>query len=129
MATVAAASQAYHQAKRATAGPRTIEASAFERINGELERNLKSAALNHPAFIEALSKNATLWTVLASDVMRFENALPAELKAKIFNLSMFVRRQTQKLMNGDKIESAGVIVEINRNMIAGLRQSASKEGA
>lgn len=128
MATIAAASNAYHHAKRAIAGPRTIEASAFERINGDLDRTSKSSDRNYPAYIEALSRNVSMWTVLASDVVRDENGLPIELKAKIFNLAGFVRKQTQQLMSGKTKADVRILTEINRNMIAGLRLAAPKDG-
>lgn len=129
MATIAAASNAYHQAKRAIAGPRTIEAGAFERINGDLDRSAKNSERNYPAFIGALSRNASLWTVLASDVIRDENALPKDLKAKIFNLSIFVRKQTQQLMRAGSEPDVRILTEINRNMIAGLQYAGSRGGA
>ena len=128
MATIAAASNAYHHAKRAIAGPRTIEASAFERINGDLDRGARNSERNYPAFIEALSRNASMWTVLASDVIGDENGLPVELRANIFNLAAFVRKQTQLLMRGEGKPDVGILTEINRNIIAGLRNAAPKGG-
>ena len=128
MATLAAASNAYHHAKRAIAGPRTIEASAFERINGDLDRGARNSERSYPAYIEALSRNVAIWTVLASDVMRDENELPLELRAKIFNLATFVRRHTQHLMSGEAEPDVSILTEINRNLIAGLRYVAPKVG-
>ncbi|OFW99585.1 MAG: hypothetical protein A3E78_00350 [Alphaproteobacteria bacterium RIFCSPHIGHO2_12_FULL_63_12] len=129
MASIAAASSAYHQAKRAIAGPRTIEASAFERINGDLDRSAGNSERNYPAFIEALSRNASLWTVLAADVIRDENALPTELRAKIFNLAIFVRKRTQHLMTSGSAPDVSILTDINRNIISGLRSLAPRDDA
>lgn len=128
MASIAAASSAYHQAKRAIAGPRTIEASAFERINGDLDRSAGNSERNYPEFIAALSRNASMWTVLAADVIRDENELPVELRAKIFNLATFVRNKTQQLMKTGSTPDVRILTDINRNIISGLRNAASKGG-
>lgn len=120
MANFPAAFDAYNSVRIATAGPRFIEADALERISGELARAFRNREKNYPAFVMALSRNSGLWTILASDVMAPDNLLPAELKAKIWSLAVFVQRTTQKLLSSDLDVDVRILIDINANVIQGL---------
>lgn len=99
--------------------PRGIEYEAFARVT----RRLKSASDMGPKgfslLAEAIHTNRQLWTMLAADVAEAENALPQELRARIFYLSEFTAQHSRKILRGE--ETADVLVEINMAVMRGLR--------
>lgn len=121
MSQSAFAQSAYTRAMIATAGPRAIEAEAFEKINGEMLRASRGQGDDHPAYVRALSRNLSLWTILAADVARNDNPLRGDTKAMIWKIAAFVRRRTQELMQAGAPADIAALIEINANMIAGLR--------
>lgn len=121
MAHTGLAQKAYQRALIATAGPRSIEAEAFERLNGELLRAARRHDTDYPAFVKALSRNLSMWTILAADVAQDDNALPAETRARILKLAAFVRQRTHFLLQpGARIEISALI-DLNAAMISGLQ--------
>lgn len=112
---------AYRRAMMATAGPRSIEAETMEKINREMIGSAARRNDDFPGYVAALARNASLWTVLAADVVLDSNPLPNETKALIWNLSAFVRRVTQDLMRGEGKGDIASLIEINSNVASGLR--------
>ena len=70
---------------------------------------------------EALAYNRKLWTVLVSAATAPENPLPVALKQNLANLGIFVFGQTLRLMAEPAAEGLGVLININRDLAAGLR--------
>jgi flagellar protein FlaF len=116
---------AYQRSMIATAGPRAIERGLFEKINGELIHASQSAADDYPSFVKALSKNLSLWTLLAADVASNKNKLPFETRASIFKLAAYVRHHTQQLLQSNAENNISMLIELNSTIIAGLK---SKQG-
>lgn len=121
MSQSAFAQGAYTRAMIATAGPRSIEAEAFEKINGELMRASRIRSADYPSYVRALSRNLSLWTILAADVARDDNPLPADTRAMIWRIAAFVRQRTQALMQAGAAAELAALIDINANMIAGLK--------
>ena len=88
----------------------------------ETTRRLKSAAESRhddfPKFASALQDNRKLWITLASDVANSGNALPAELRAKIFYLSEFTQDYTRKVLS-EKLD-INPLLDINLAVLRGL---------
>jgi flagellar protein FlaF len=106
------------------ASPSSIKSARDTEIEIILEttRRLKSAHQNrvkrYSAFADALQTNRKLWIVLATDVARAENALPSELKARIFYLNEFVQHQTRLVLRDDvAIEP---LLDVNLAILRGL---------
>jgi flagellar protein FlaF len=70
---------------------------------------------------EALTYNRKLWTILITAVTREENPLPREIKQNIANLGMFIFNHTMSLLFEPQPQRLGVLVNINREIAAGLR--------
>ena len=68
----------------------------------------------------ALLNNRKLWSVLLATVTRPENPLPAALRQNVANIGIFVMKQTVDLMNDPKPEKLGSLININRELAAGL---------
>lgn len=110
--------QAYRQAAEQSETPRDAE----YRLFGQVTRALMSAA-DIPAEdirgrMDALDWNRRLWTALANDCSRTDNALPVDLRAQIIPLSLWVGRHTSAVMRRE--EEIQPLIDINRIIMQGL---------
>lgn len=85
-------------------------------------RRLKSAhqgrGSNYAGFAFAVHNNRKLWTILATDVADTQNALPADLRARIFYLGEFVQQYSRTVLtDGAPIEP---LVDVNLAILRGL---------
>lgn len=99
--------------------PRATEFDAFARIT----RRLKAAGRDprdFPALAAAITDNRKLWTLLAAEVAETENALPRDLRARIFYLAEFTEHQSRRILRGEA--TADVLVEINAAIMRGLSE-------
>lgn len=112
---------AYHQTARSTASPRAVERQLLSRLTTALSVAENNRDTDHPGYIRALSKNLEFWTVIAADVASEGNQLPVDLRANLFYLFEFTRAHTKGLIGGDDAIDTTPLVEINQNIIRGLR--------
>lgn len=70
---------------------------------------------------DALTYNRKLWTVLVSSVLKSDNPLPDAIKQNIANLSIFIFKHTMSVMGDPAPDRLGILVNINRELAAGLR--------
>ncbi|MEM7088358.1 MAG: flagellar biosynthesis regulator FlaF [Pseudomonadota bacterium] len=113
------AQRAYAQTAAPTRTPRDTEYEAISKITRRLKAAAASKATDFAAFVQALHENRRLWTVLASGVADTDNALPDELRARIFYLAEFTEQHsTQVLGNSATVEP---LIEINMAVLRGLR--------
>jgi len=77
--------------------------------------------------IGALRYNRRLWLVFADSVTKPENPLPREIKQNVANLAIFVANHTMKIETATESEPErlGVLININREIAAGLRANAA----
>ncbi len=115
----AGANAAYKKTITETEEPRELERKVFLQINGDLERAAKAGKfpLSGEA-LDALSRNQKLWGELMFDCAYKDNPLPAQLKAGIISLAIFVDRHTPLVISGEK--AIEPLLEINRSIIRGL---------
>jgi flagellar protein FlaF len=69
---------------------------------------------------EALMFNRKLWTIFLSEAQRDENPQPLDVRQKIANIAVFVLSQTAALQISLQREHFKPLIEINRNIAAGL---------
>ncbi|WP_425097694.1 flagellar biosynthesis regulator FlaF [Tropicibacter sp. S64] len=118
------AQRAYSQTGRTTKTARGTEYELIARTTHRIKAAAEAGPLSYPKLVEALSDNQKLWTLLAADVADKDNALPQELRARIFYLAEFVQQHTNKvLMKKGRITP---LLEINAAILRGLsgRRSA-----
>jgi flagellar protein FlaF len=106
---------------KATQSPRELEASVLINAASRLQAIHddwagKSAELN-----AALTLNRKLWTVLVTSATEADNPLPPALKNNIAALGMFVFNRTIAIMAEPEPKKLAVLVNINREIAAGLR--------
>ena len=69
---------------------------------------------------EALLYNRKLWSIFLTSVTRPDNPLPEQVRQNVANLGMFVMNQTMSLITEPKREKLGTLININRELAAGL---------
>jgi flagellar protein FlaF len=69
----------------------------------------------------ALAYNRKLWTILASSATEDDSPLPADLRRNISLIAIFIFNRSLDLIIEPKREDLGVLIEINRNIAAGLQ--------
>ena len=113
---------AYAQQQKRNLSPREVEAMAFTKAALMLE-DAKKLTNNIAEFSKALRFNHLLWTIIQADLTDPENQLPPEIKANVMSLSIFVDKQTTKALRSSAANDLDVLININRNLAAGLRTS------
>jgi flagellar protein FlaF len=113
------ARRAYAQSAGPVGTPRGVEYEAFARITRQLKSTGSTGSIRHLA--PALHQNRRLWTLLAMDVADPKNALPPELRARIFYLSEFTQQHSSEVLRGRGTVDA--LVEINLSVMRGLRKT------
>jgi len=117
--------RAYQQAQKVNLSGRELEAMAFTRAALKLE-DAKKLTDNPAEFGKALRFNHLLWTIIQADIVEPDNKLPPEIKANIMSLSIFVDKQTAKALRVRNPADLDVLININRNLAAGLRMTPEK---
>jgi flagellar protein FlaF len=114
--------RAYHQAAVRAESPRETEYRLFAQVTLALMEAAKADPHDVSARIDALDWNRRVWTALSEDCSNPGNGLPNQLRASIISLSIWVGRQTSKVVRReDTIES---LIEINRMIMQGLAPSS-----
>ena len=78
---------------------------------------------------EALTFNRKLWTILVTSATDAENPLPQAVKNNIAHLALFVFNRTLAIAIEPAPDKLGVLVNINREVAAGLRGQGQSAGA
>jgi flagellar protein FlaF len=115
------AANAYFQAQKSAATPRSAEAIAFTQAAVALDQ-AKTLTHDYDAYSDALKSNQKLWTVVQVDLLEDGNRLSNDLKQNLLDLSAFVDKQTLKALVDPQAEHLDAPIEINRNIAGGLRE-------
>ncbi|MBP0483352.1 flagellar biosynthesis regulator FlaF [Sagittula salina] len=110
--------RAYAQNARTTQTPRGTEYELIAKVTHRIKAAAEAGPMAYPKLVEALSDNQRLWTALAVDVADDRNALPQELRARIFYLAEFVQQQTSKVLT--RKGRITPLLEINAAILKGL---------
>jgi flagellar biosynthesis activator protein FlaF len=116
-----AAAQAYARVATTTASPRDIEAQALLKAANKLQDIVNNVDATMEQTTDALMFNRKLWTIFLSDALRDENNPQSiEVRQNIANIGIFVLTQTMALQISPQAEHIKPLIEINRNIAAGL---------
>jgi flagellar biosynthesis activator protein FlaF len=115
-----AAAQAYSRVATTTSSPRDAEAQALLKAANKLQAVVSNEEATFEQKHEALMFNRKLWTIFLSEAMRDENPQPLEVRQNIANIGIFVLTQTAALQISPQREHIKPLIEINRNIAAGL---------
>ncbi len=118
------AAKAYGAVAQQTASPRDLEAQLLLRAASRLQNIHDHWDRERETLDTALLFNRKLWTVFLTSVTNAENPLPAEVRQNIANIGMFVINQTVSLMGNPQPERLRSLININRQLAAGLAGQA-----
>ena len=119
------AASAYQKTGQQTTSPRDLEANLLSRSASTLQRlrddwdSIPRLELNN-----ALQFNRRLWTVFMTSVTRDDSPLPVDVRQNVANLGIFVMKHTIAILAEPKPEKISPLIDINRNLAAGLAGNA-----
>jgi flagellar biosynthesis activator protein FlaF len=111
---------AYARVATTTATPRDVEAQTLLKAAMKLQDAVNGADPFSEQAKHALMFNRKLWTIFLSEAMRENNPQPFDVRQKIANISVFVLSQTAALQMSPQFDHFRPLIEINRNIAAGL---------
>ncbi len=118
------AAKAYGTVAQQTASPRELEAQLLLRAASRLQNVHDHWESQRSALDHALLFNRKLWTVFMTSATNSENPLPAEVRQNIANIGIFVINQTLNVISNPQPERLRSLININRQLAAGLSGNA-----
>ena len=98
-----------------------IESEVFLNVTRRLKTIQHTKLYNYSSFVEAISKNRKLWTLLCTDILHPQNQLSTQIKTSIFYLNEFVQSYSGRILSeGITVEP---LIDINLSIIRGLNES------
>src|SRR5690606_33623022 len=116
--------QAYANTAQKTASPRDLEAQLLIRAANRLQSIVSGQVTDTEEMREALRYNRKLWTVLSTSATAADNPLPTLIKQNIGNIALFVLPHCVELEALPVPQRMASLVNINRELAAGLMQKA-----
>lgn len=114
---------AYQSVDKTTASGRDLEAAALTK--GALllaEAQQKWDSPEREQLLEAaLTYNQRLWSLFQTELTEASNPLPEEVKTNLLVLSVLVDKRIFEVMAYPAPEKLNLVININRNIAAGLR--------
>jgi flagellar protein FlaF len=113
--------QAYARTVQASAPAREVEAQALLKAAKQLQDLQSNWSDMDPQRIDAaLRFNRQLWSIFLSAAQNDENPQPIDVRQKIANIGVFVMNQTVDMQLAPEPAKLNSLIEINRNIAAGL---------
>jgi flagellar protein FlaF len=122
---------AYQSVEKSTASGRQLEASALFRTARALQtaKDAWGTPDGQVKLDEALKLNQRLWTFFQAELAADDNPLPLELKASLLKLVEFIDQRTFEVMAFPAPEKVTILININRNIGAGLATTTATAAA
>jgi flagellar protein FlaF len=117
------AAQAYKNVSRQTSSPRELEASLLLQAAARLQavqENWNNDGGVRAKLDDALLYNRKLWSVFVGDMADASHPMPRELRQNFVNIGLFVMNHTVTVMSNPQPERLGSLININREIAAGL---------
>ena len=76
---------------------------------------------------EALEYNQQIWSILQGELIKPDHPLPRQIRHNLLALSAFIDKRVFEILAFPSPEKLTIVIDINRNIAAGLRQAASAE--
>jgi flagellar protein FlaF len=121
--------EAYQTIDKATMSGRETEA----RVLTQAALKLKDCQDNWDAedrdsrLDAALKFNQLIWNIFQGELVKEDNPLPKQLQHDLLKLSGFIDRRTFETMAYPDPEKLSIMININQNIAAGLRESSSSD--
>ncbi|HZP76387.1 MAG TPA: flagellar biosynthesis regulator FlaF [Pseudolabrys sp.] len=118
------AHRTYTKVAKHTASARELEADLLLTAAARLQAICDSWDMKKPELEGALLYNRKLWSVFMTSATNPQNPLPINLRQNVANLGLFVFHQTLAIMINPQPDRLGSLININRELAAGLRSAA-----
>ena len=119
--------QAYETVNKTTMSGREIEASVLNQAALKLKECQESwdADDRNERLDAALKFNQQIWSILQGELGKEENPLPKQIRRNLLALSAYIDGRIFEIMAFPSPEKLNIVIDINRNIAAGLIQAAS----
>ena len=117
------AAQTYKSVARQTSNPRELEASLLLQAAARLQSvhdDWHDSASVQAKLNDALLYNRKLWSVFLAEMTDANNPMPRDLRQNVANIGIFVMNHTVSVMQDPRPEQLGSLININRELAAGL---------
>jgi len=119
------AAQTYKSVARQTSSPRELEASLLLQAAARLQSVRDTWVDDFSGAVkarldDALLYNRKLWSVFLSEMADVNHPMPRELRQNVANIGLFVLNHTVSVMSNPRPEQLGSLININREIAAGL---------
>lgn len=118
--------QHYQRAAKSLMSARDLEASALLVAASRLQA-ATAESVKAEEFSAALDHNRRLWSIFAGSVSEASVRLPDDLRLRVLALADFVFNHTIMIAAAKDRTAAGTLVEINRELAAGLRGAGNNQ--
>jgi len=116
--------QAYARTAQQTLQGRDLEAHVLLKSAAKLQTIRDNWEQRFGELEAALLANRKIWTIFVTNMSGDDCPLPTAIRSNIINLGMFVFNRTIQMSVDAKPEQLSVLIDINRNLAAGLRGDA-----
>ncbi len=72
----------------------------------------------------ALEFNQQIWSIVQGELLKADNPLPQQIRQNLLALSAYVDKRIFEIMAFPSPEKLNIVIDINRNIAAGLIQAA-----
>ncbi len=118
------AAQAYSAVAKKTGNPRELEADLLLDAAARLQAVRDAWDSKRSELDAALVNNRRLWSIFVTSATSADNPLPANVRQNVANLGLFVFKQTMTVLVDPKPDNLVSLININRELAAGLRSSS-----
>lgn len=114
---------AYESVEKSTLSGRELEAHVLLRAAAMMAdaRDNWGQGDHELRLEESLRHNQKVWSFFQAEITQPDNPLPEEIKRNLLALSVFVDKRIFEIMAYPEARKLDILIEINRNLAAGLR--------
>jgi flagellar protein FlaF len=117
--------QAYETVDKTTMSGREIEAAVLTKAACKLrecQQNWDSED-REQKLDDALKYNQLIWSIFQGELKKDDNPLNKQLRADLLRLSALIDRQIFETLGDPSPDKLNLVIDINNNIAAGLRQT------
>ncbi|MCC6776579.1 MAG: flagellar biosynthesis regulator FlaF [Hyphomicrobiales bacterium] len=118
------AAQAYRNVATQIANPRDLEADLLLKAAAKLQSIHENWDQKRADLSQALLYNRKLWSIFLGSVTKPEHPLPPAVRQNVANLGIYVMNQTMAIESDPRREPLRALININRELAAGLKARA-----
>ena len=117
----------YESVNKVTMSGRDVEAEVLTKAAIQLKAcqdNWDSDEQSRESSLQqALDYNQRIWTIFQGELSSNDNLLPVEIRRDLLRLSAFIDKRTLELTAFPEKDKLNILIAINQNIAAGLRQT------